>query len=65
MSELKPCPFCGRIPYRMPMTMVTSLPVYIACMNEGCDVKPKTYSVDSSSEDQVWDAWNKRSEAKQ
>ena len=54
LVELKPCPFCGKIPERCKM----SFGVYIECMNGKCLIKPYTEVYDNGGN--AVKAWNKR-----
>jgi hypothetical protein len=59
-EELKPCPFCGKRPLRIPLDVIGTGRVYITCANDSCSVNPSTYAVSVDKEQDAWDAWNVR-----
>lgn len=59
MAELKPCPFCGSIPFIcVNKYRHDQLTYSVKCSNSACDIIPFTY--ECSDETQVVSDWNKR-----
>ena len=62
MAELKPCPFCGSIPFMCVNKYRHDQFTYsVKCSNSACDVIPLTY--ECSEETQAISNWNKRVDA--
>ena len=62
MAELKPCPFCGSIPFMCVNKYRHDQFTYsVKCSNSACDVIPLTY--ECSEETQAISDWNKRADA--
>lgn len=62
MTELKPCPFCGKLPTRnCEANIFTNEPMYwISCVNDKCFIQPCTPMYKTKGADAR--AWNKRVE---
>lgn len=62
MAELKPCPFCGSIPFMCVNKYRHDQCTYsVKCSNSACNVIPLTY--ECSEETQAISDWNKRADA--
>lgn len=65
MAELKPCPFCGRVPSKVkklePPTFYKTH-YYVGCKapNSKCSLKPRTRLFDT--EEQAIESWNRRAD---
>ena len=58
MSDLKPCPFCGKEPNQATVELSDRPCFYYECENPKCHAKPETGWHDTEQE--ARDAWNNR-----
>jgi Lar family restriction alleviation protein len=63
MAELKPCPFCGRVPskvreYKVPSIRGVFYTVQCKAPKSKCGIKPTTSFCDSK--EKAIEAWNRR-----
>lgn len=58
MTEIKPCPFCGRRAFtrRRPGNMADVF--YVYCGNSSCEVEPQTHAY--FTRERAIEAWNRR-----
>lgn len=58
MTELKPCPFCGKQPKKFIRTDAIETTLFISCMNPKCHSTVETWAV--ATEKKAIRIWNRR-----